>query len=163
MTWTKSVLVVANVTSTSPELLQTLRAQAEREPTKFTLVVPATPVGRGREAANEKLSSALEQLRAAGLSVEGSVCDPDPVCAVTEAWDPKSYDEIIVSTLPMKFSKWLHAGLPERIAKLTDAPVTHVVSQPPRPAHQSEPLPPHDDAAAGLGPLSVLGWGAAKD
>ena len=76
------------------------------------------------------LGEALEQLHEAGLEAEGSVGNADPILAVTDAWDPKKYDEIIVSTLPMRFSKWLHAGLPERIAKLTDAPVTHVVSQP---------------------------------
>ena len=27
--------------------------------------------------------------------------------AVSEAWDPKRYDEIIVSTLPPDVSKWL--------------------------------------------------------
>jgi GABA permease len=164
MTWTKTVLVVANVTSTSDELLDALKAQAQRESTKFNLIIPATPFGGGRRAAIEKLSSALEQLGAAGLQVDGNVCDPDPVVAVTEAWDPKLYDEIIVSTLPMKFSKWLHAGLPERITKLTGAPVTHVVSQPPKPTVETVPPPAHDEGVSGvMRPLSVLGWGAAKD
>ena len=45
MTWTKSVLVVANVTATSDELLDALKAQAQREPSKFTLIIPATPFG----------------------------------------------------------------------------------------------------------------------
>src|SRR5947207_2602637 len=132
MTWTKSVLVVANVTATSDELLDALKAQAQREPSKFTLIIPATPFGGGRKAATKKLAGALESLRAAGLEAEGNVCDPDPICAVTETWDPKLYDEIVVSTLPMKFSKWLHAGLPERIIRLTGAPVTHIVSEPPK-------------------------------
>ena len=80
------------------------------------------------------LDEALDQMAAAGLEAEGTVGDPDPIVAVTEAWDPKRYDEIIVSTLPMRLSKWLHAGLPERIERITGAPVTHVVSQPPEPA-----------------------------
>jgi hypothetical protein len=164
MTWTKTVLVVANVTATSDELLEALKAQAQREPTRFNLIIPATPFGGGRKAATEKLSSALEQLHDAGLEAEGSVCDPDPVGAVTEAWDPKRFDEIIVSTLPMKFSKWLHAGLPERITKLTGAPVTHVVSQPPKPAVETVPPPVREEGVSGvMRPLSVLGWGAAKD
>jgi hypothetical protein len=81
---------------------------------------------------------------------------------VTDAWDPKRYDEIIVSTLPMRFSKWLHAGLPERIGKLTDAPVTHVVSQPPKPAPEVAP-PPAARTESAMGPLSVLAWGGHKD
>jgi hypothetical protein len=163
MTWKRSVLVVANVTAPSPELVAALRRSAEREPTTFTFVVPATPFGGGRAAAGDALTRALEQLREAGLEADGTVGAPDPIVAVTDVWDPKRFDEIIVSTLPMRMSKWLHAGLPERIAKLTGAPVRHVVSEPPKPAVEPEPAPAHEEAAAGLGPLSVLGWGGHKD
>lgn len=161
MTWKRSFLVVANVTATSDELMGALRKRAEQEPSDFTMVIPAAPFSGGREAAEEKLSEALEQLRAAGLHAEGRVGNADPILAVTDVWDPKKYDEIIVSTLPMRFSKWLHAGLPERIGKLTDAPVTHVVSQPAKPEPEVAPPPPHPDKA--MGPLSVLGWGARKE
>jgi hypothetical protein len=160
MTWKRSFLVVANVTATSGRLIEALSARAEHEPVSFTLVIPATPFGGGREAAARKLEEALEQLRAAGLEAEGSVGNADPILAVTDAWDPKRYDEIVVSTLPMRFSKWLHAGLPERIAKLTDAPVTHVVSEPPRP--EPEVVAPPARAEKALGPLAVLAWGARK-
>ena len=158
MPWKRSFLVVANVTATSDELIAALK---ERAPASFTLVIPATPFAGGRGAATATLSEALERLRAAGLEAEGSVGNADPILAVTDAWDPKKYDEIVVSTLPMRFSKWLHAGLPERIAKLTDAPVTHVVSQPPRAEHEVAPPPAHPDN--GMGPLSVLAWGAHKE
>jgi nucleotide-binding universal stress UspA family protein len=161
MTWKRSFLVVANVTATSDELIHALRARAKQEPASFTLVIPATPFGGGHDAATAKLQEALDQLRAAGLEAEGHVGNADPILAVTDAWDPKRYDEIVLSTLPMRFSKWLHAGLPERIAKLTDAPVTHVVSQPARPEPQVAPPPAHPDKA--MGPLSVLAWGARKD
>jgi hypothetical protein len=64
----------------------------------------------------------------------------------------------------MKFSKWLHAGLPERISKLTGALVTHVVSeQRTAPALETVPAPEHEDRGMMLGALSVLRWGAAKD
>jgi len=158
MTWKRSYLVVANVTATSDELIEALKARA---PASFRLVIPATPSGGGREAAVAKLEEALEQLRAAGVEAEGSVGNAEPILAVTDVWDPKKYDEIIVSTLPMRFSKWLRAGLPERIDKLTDAPVTHVVSQPPRPEHEVAPPPVRSDN--GMGPLSVLAWGGRKE
>src|SRR5919108_5193111 len=159
MTWKRSFLVVANVTATSPELIEALKARA---PASFTLVIPATPFGGGREAAMAKLEEALEQLRAAGLEAQGTVGNADPILAVTDVWDPKKYDEIIVSTLPMRFSKWLHAGLPERLGKLTDAPVSHVVSEPPKPEPEVAPPPPARTESA-MGPLSVLAWGARKD
>ena len=158
MSWKRSVLVVANVTATSPELLDELIARSRREPASFTLIVPATPFGGGREVAGETLAAALDQLRQAGLDAHGEVGAPDPVVAVTDAWDPKRYDEIIVSTLPIRVSKWLHTGLPERIAKLTGATISHVVAQPPRPEVATGPPPEHGDLA--LGPLSVLRWGA---
>jgi hypothetical protein len=160
MSWKRSVLVVANVTATSEGLADALTSLAAGQSTSFMVIVPATPFGGGRGAADEQLEQALERLREAGLEVAGAVGDADPMIAVIEAWDPKRYDEIIVSTLPMRFSKWLHAGLPERIERATGARVTHLVSSPPKPSIQTVPAPAH--APSELGPLSVLGWGAAK-
>jgi hypothetical protein len=151
-------LVVANVTAASDELIDALKLKAADQPARFTLIVPATPFGGGREAAHEALAAACERLRDEGLEAEGSVGDADPIVAVSEAWDPKRYDDIVVSTLPMRFSKWLHAGLPERIGKLTGAPVAHVISQPVRHEVEVEPAPAHERAA--MGPLSVLAWGS---
>jgi hypothetical protein len=162
VTWKRNLLVVANVTAASDELIEALKARAAQGPCSFQLIVPATPFGGGREAAQATLSEALSELRAAGLEGDGSVGDADPLVAVTEAWDPKRYDEIIVCTLPMRFSKWLHAGLPERIAKVTDAPVTHVVARPPRPPVETSPPPSREGAASAMGPLQVLGWGGRK-
>ncbi len=157
MAWKRNILVVANVTAASPELVDALLTRSRHQPTSFTVIVPATPFGGGRAAATEMLSTALARLAEAGLEADGAVGAPDPIVAVTDAWDPKRYDEIIVSTLPSKVSKWLHAGLPERIGKLTGAPVSHVVSEPPRPAVSTTAPPHHEDS--GMGPLSVLGWG----
>ena len=162
MAWQTSVLVVANVTATSQELLDVLTARAQREPMRFMLIVPATPFGGGREAATGKLVEAVEQLRAAGLEADGSVGNPDPCVAVSEAWDPKRYDEIVVSTLPMKLSKWLNAGLPERIARMTGAPVTHLVSEPPKRTVQIAPAPAKEDRGLVMGPLSVMTWGSHR-
>jgi GABA permease len=161
MTWKRNILVVANVTATSDELIAALKAQVAKSPTSFTLIVPAS--AGSRTAARAKLNEALEQLRAAGIEVEGSIGDSDPMVAVTEAWDPKRYDEIIVSTLPMRVSKWLHAGLPERISKHTGCQVTHIVSEPPKPPVEAVPPPSHDTPSQKLGPLGVLAWGGHKE
>jgi hypothetical protein len=154
--WRKHVLVVANVTAASDELLAALEARAAEKSVAFTLIVPATPSAGGRAAAKERLQGAVEHLRAAGLQVDGEVADGDPIVAVSETWDPRRYDEIVVSTLPMRVSKWLHAGLPQRIGELTGAPVTHVVSHP-RPPVEIVPAPARERSV--MGPLSVLGWG----
>ena len=163
MTWKRNVLVVANVTATSDDLVRALSERAQREPTSFTLIVPATPAGGGRAAAAGQLAEALDSLASAGLEIQGSVGHADPIVAVTDAWDPRAYDEIVVSTLPMRFSKWLHAGLPERISRMTGAPVSHVVSQPPRPPAQTAPPPAHETQSGVMKPLSVLAWGGHKN
>jgi non-heme chloroperoxidase len=151
MKWQYSVLVVANATATSRELIAALKERAAGDRATFTLIVPATG---GRAAAQARLVEALKHLRDHGLEVDGSVGDADPVVAVTEVWDPQRHDEIIVSTLPANISKWVRAGLPHRIRKLTGAPVTHVVSAPPRLSVQGTTVPPH--AGVAFDPISVL-------
>jgi hypothetical protein len=126
----KNVIVVANKTATSDELTEALRARAAQGPTRFTLVVPSTPHSDDHVPCEQILAEAVQHMRAAGLEVTGVLGAPDPCVAVQEIWNPRQYDEVIVSTLPLSTSKWLPAGLPERIRRLTDAPVTHVVSQP---------------------------------
>jgi nucleotide-binding universal stress UspA family protein len=127
--WEFSVLVVANETASSDELLAALRERAEAGACRFTLVMPGTGADR-----NERLEAALGRMREAGLeNVEGSVGDPDPVVAVMDLWDPMKFDDIVVSTLPTGSSRWMGLDLPHRLEKLTSVPVRHVVSQPPRP------------------------------
>jgi len=135
---TFSVLVVANRTADSPELLDALRARAKRGPVRFTLLAPAST---GREATARQLESALQGMHAAGLDVDGRIGERDPMGAVHDAWDPGEFDEVIVSTLPAQTSKWLSVNLPQRVAKITDALVTHVVASeaasPPRSVAQT--------------------------
>jgi hypothetical protein len=128
MAWTFKVLVLANVTATSPELSAALKERAAAGACEFTLVVPAAPGPRGRA----RLEEALEHLRAEGLTVEGRVGDQDPVGAFHDAWDPAVYDEVVVSTLPTGTSRWLQVDLPSRIGRTTGAPVRHVVASLPR-------------------------------
>ncbi len=157
MSWKKHILVLARVTATSDELLAALRTQADVEPTRFTFIMPAMAPGEDRAASRERLEEALELMRSHGLEAEGVLADSDPIVAVSEAWDPNRHDEIIVSTLPMRLSKWLGSSLPQRVSELTDAPVTHVVSEPPRTPVQVVHLEPAEKNP--MGPLSVLGWG----
>jgi pimeloyl-ACP methyl ester carboxylesterase len=160
MTWRRSVLVVANVTATSRELVGALKERAADEPTTFTLIIPAT---RGRATAHKALGEALEHLRKHGLEVDGSVGHTDPLVAVIEAWDPARDDEIVVSTLPANVSTWLRAGLPHRIEKLTGASVTHVVSRLPRPGAQVTTAPLQRRTGVVFDPMSVLRSGTPAE
>jgi hypothetical protein len=131
MTAKAEVLVVANRTAQSDELLKTLRERSARGPASFTLLVPAAwevgdPHG-GRETALRRLKGSLRRLRDAGLQVEGVLGDPDPALAVEQVWDPERFDEIIVSTLPAPISTWLKLDLPRRVQRFTGRSVRHVV------------------------------------
>jgi hypothetical protein len=162
MPWTTNVLVVANVTATSPELIAALLSKAQTGPTHFRLVIPASPVAGGRAAAEQQLAEALERLRTAGLDCDGAVGSVDPIVAISDEWDPQRYDEVIVSTLPVGVSRWLHAGLPERVQRLTGARVTHVVGGPAKPEPPVRPAPEHAKLGV-MAPLSVLSWGGRRD
>jgi hypothetical protein len=131
-----SVLVVANRTAECPELLEALRARAVQGPCEFTLLVPSTPHGlawaadmsAGEEEAEEHRRAFVEELREEGLNVaEAKVGDPDPLAAIQDECNFHDYDELIVSTLPLKISKWLHVDLPRKAGAATGLPVTHVI------------------------------------
>ena len=130
------VLVVANRTAESDELLQALTSRAEEGQVSFTLLVPATPHGvawaadmhSGSSEAEEHMRRAVDRLRAAGLDVEGKVGDPDPVAAVEDIVNFDAFDAAIVSTLPTHLSKWLKMDLPHRVERATGLPVTHIVA-----------------------------------
>lgn len=127
MTRPTSVLVVANVTAASQELVEALRTRTRQGPLQLTLLIPATGPGRhGREAARPRLEAALAAWRDAGLEADGMVGDEDPLEAVLEVWNPREYDEIVVATLPASTSRWLRCDLPSRLMRATDAQVTHV-------------------------------------
>jgi hypothetical protein len=160
MAFTYSILVVANRTADSDELLAALKEHAERRPTQFVLLVPAPAAGpAGREAAQEALERALGAMREAGLEVEGRVGHHDPIDAVSDAWDPQRFDEVIVSTLPGASSKWLQFDLPHRVARMTDCQVTHVIASDRRAPETT--TPPVRDKQGLLSPLSVLTWGGS--
>jgi hypothetical protein len=149
MAWEFHVLVVANVTATSDELLSALRERASKGACRFTLLMP-----REGDGADGRLEQALEAMRAAGLErVAGKVGDHDPIVATMELWDPMSFDEIVVSTLPTGSSRWLGLDLPHRLEKLTSVPVHHVVSNP-RTEVQWERPPEHEKYGV-LSPLAA--------
>ena len=128
--------MVANRTAESPELLDALRARAVQGPCEFMLLVPATPQGlawaadthAGSADAEEHRQAFVDELRAEGLDFgEAKVGDPDALAAVCDECNFHEYDEIIVSTLPLKISKWLHVDLPRKVRAATGLPVTHVI------------------------------------
>jgi hypothetical protein len=152
------VLVVANVTAASTDLIAAIRERAEKGPIDVTLLMPGQGPGlAGRESVRGRLDEALAAYHEAGIDADGVCGDANPYDAVAEQWDPRHNDEVIVSTLPGQSSRWIQSDLPARIRKLTGAPVTHVVATDMRPEPKVGPAPAHEKSA--LGPLAVLSWG----
>jgi hypothetical protein len=130
-----SVLVVAHQTAATDGLLAAVRERANQSAAKFHLVVPRQPHGMhklvdpqdtGEDDAQQVLDAALPKLSmAAGSEVTGSLGDSEPLMAIQDAVNLGSYDEIIISTLPRRMSRWLKLDLVSKTRGL-GLPVTHV-------------------------------------
>ena len=122
------VLVVAHKTAATQPLLDAVRERAARGPAKFTLLVPnpahglhkaVDPEDVGKNEAQSVLDHALPKLSdAAGSQVDGLIGDADPSAAIQDAINLRGFDEVIISTLPSKVSRWLRLDLPSKVAGL---------------------------------------------
>ncbi len=123
------VLVVAHRTAATPRLLDEIRARARRSRCAFTLLVPRPYWDPDTDQAAATLELALPLLEeAAGRHVDGIVDDSDPLAAVQRAIETGGFDEIIISTLPVRVSRWLRRDLPHRVESL-GLPVTVVTAE----------------------------------
>ncbi|HZV73031.1 MAG TPA: hypothetical protein VFF79_04880 [Conexibacter sp.] len=129
------VLLVANRTAATEGLCDAVRARVRRGPATFHLVVPAHPHGLHKVVdpqegdageAEGTLAKALPLLgAAAGTPVTGHVGDAEPLMAIEDAINRAPYDEIVISTLPRRLSRWLRLDLVSK-ARGIGLPVTHV-------------------------------------
>jgi hypothetical protein len=146
-----TVLVIANRTADSPELIAALRERQSRAPTRFTLLVPAVPHGlswaadmkAGWQEAMARAEVASARMRMAGIELEGAIVgDPDPFAAAGDVLHGHDFDAVLVSMLPRNVSRWLRVSLPHRIARAFRLPVEQVIaSAGPLPDRGREPEP----------------------
>ncbi len=139
MTDTRRVLLVANRTAMTEPLRNEVLKRAAEGPASFHLLVPAHPSGlhrvvdpevAGREEAQARLDEARAALaEASGTEITGEVGDADPIAAIHDALSARDFDEIVISTLPKRLSRWLKVDLPSK-ARGFGLPVTHVEAMP---------------------------------
>jgi hypothetical protein len=122
-----NVLVIANQTVVSEELLDRIRKRAAKGPASFLIVAPQSDEEEHAEA-DRRLRLALSELRGEGIEAHGQVVHPDPYTAAKHAVHDESINEIIVSTFPGEKSGWLRRDLVQRLRKDTGLPVEHVIS-----------------------------------
>ena len=132
------VLVVAHRTAATPALIEAVRERAARGPATFTLLVPNQAHGLHRvvDPEDQEVSEAQTVLdlalplleEAIGGHVEGMIGDAEPLNAIQDAVNLHGFDEIIISTLPQRVSRWLHIDLPSKAQGL-GLPVTTVTAK----------------------------------
>jgi hypothetical protein len=132
------VLVVAHRTAATPPLIEAVRQRAAAGPARFTLLVPRAAHGLHRVVDAEDTDETEAQMvldlalpllsEAVGVDVEGIIGDPNPLDAVQDAVNVRGFDELIISTLSARVSRWLKMDLPSK-ARGLGLPVTVVTAK----------------------------------
>jgi Mrp family chromosome partitioning ATPase len=123
------VLVVAHRTAATPRLMEAVRRRAQGKSCTFTLLVPKPYWDPDTEEAELVVELAVPLLeQAAGRRVDAVIGDSDPVEAVRQLVSATAVDEVIVSTLPERVSRWLRRDVPSRLRAL-GLPVTVVTAE----------------------------------
>ena len=139
------VLIVANQTLSSDELIAAVLVRNAQGPCEFHVLVPATPLSQQEQAlrhsehpgaimgesgpvalARMRLAQALKRLAEANVGATGDVGDPNPLKAIETTVAHRHTDEILISTRPRRMSRWMANDLPRRVHRRLGLPVTHV-------------------------------------
>lgn len=141
----RRVLVLANETANSVELLDELRRIGADRAANYYVVVPASPIETGvaathgpldvmeatQEAAKARLEHTLSTLRSENLEANGALGDYRPLRALANAVDSFHPDQIVIATLPLEESVWHRFEVVDRArAEYPNLPVIHVVATP---------------------------------
>ena len=124
----RHILVVAHRSVATPALVEELRSHAHEGNSDIALLIP--DAGDPAVAGWTLKRAARMFGKEVGAPVEGLMAQAsDPFEAIEAALHDRSYDEIIISTLPATGSAWLEQELPERVGRLGPA-VTVVTPAP---------------------------------
>jgi GABA permease len=141
----RRVLVLANETANSMELLDELRRIGADHAANYYVVVPASPIETGvaathgpldvmeatQEVARERLEHTVSALRSENHEADGVLGDYRPLRALANAVDTFHPDQIVIATLPINESVWHRFEVVDRArAEYPNVPVTHIVATP---------------------------------
>ena len=139
-------LIVANQTLGGEQLTAKITECINAGPCRFYLVAPVTQTEVSdqwaaggldggvvpgaykiaRALAAGRLQHELARLRETGAEADGEVVDPNPIDAIRKLASREEVDEVIVSTLPRRLSRWMAMDLPHRVRRATKLPVTQI-------------------------------------
>jgi hypothetical protein len=120
-------LVVATRTVNSQDLVSRLKERATERPHRYTFICPRSgDIPREQVCAN--LAATLAEMYRNEIDATGSPMSPEPYPAIENAIEHYRIDDILISTLEGRQSKWLEEGLIEKVQHLTDKPLEHVES-----------------------------------
>lgn len=150
-------LIVANQTLGGAELDRTIRDRIEAGHAQFYVVIPmiepeyeatawvspdpafgmparspsdaAEAMEEAQRRSERRLDKIMEMILTAGGDVDGEVGRTDPAEAVRSVLERHTFDEVIVSTLPARLSRWLKMDLPSRVSRMVEVPVTTVEAE----------------------------------
>ena len=134
----RRVLVVANQTIGTEELMSAISTRALSGRTRFLVLCPAltsrvkawaSDEDPARATAQERLDEMLARLAAVGIDARGEVGDSDPLVAIDDAVHAFHPDEIVIATHPPGRSAWHEAGVVQSVSARFDVPVSHIVAR----------------------------------
>ena len=134
----RRILVVANETLGSEELMSAISTLALTQQARFLVLCPALDTRGGawtpaedeaRADAQKRLDGALARLASVGIEARGEMGDSDPLQALDDAVRTFQPDEIVISTHPAGRSSWLERGVVDAARARFDVPITHVLSE----------------------------------
>ena len=145
------MLIVANQTIGGNDLSAAVAERIAQGACAFYLVVPVPPtppsaIAAGmaavesaiaviidmpdqRAVAAERLEAGLLWLRSLGTTATGEVGTTDAVASVIAVVQRGGIDEVLVSTLPSRLSRWLKQDLPCKLGKAVSVPVNVVTAK----------------------------------
>lgn len=126
-------LVVADETVGGQKLQDEIASRHEKEPSRFTVIVPASVPSEGltwteaeaRGLAQDRLQRVLSRLDEIGVEGDGSIADADPFQAIDDTLREAKFDEVILSA-PSKRSGWMKPNLPAKVESAFGLPVTFI-------------------------------------